>query len=105
VKKSALFFFTSFRRKPESSVFKALRTDWTPVFTGVTAGIQFFHSFRGVGGIWTAALLFSKKKVLSPIHKYFITMGDPTALPLPAENGMPLPPQNQSHFGRDVLPS
>ena len=37
VKKSILFFFTSFRRKPESSGFGALGTDWTPVFTGVTA--------------------------------------------------------------------
>jgi len=37
VKKSVLFFFTSFRRKPESSVFKALAIDRTPVFTGVTA--------------------------------------------------------------------
>jgi hypothetical protein len=37
VKKSVRFFFTSFRRKPESSVFKALAIDWTPVFTGVTA--------------------------------------------------------------------
>jgi hypothetical protein len=42
--------FTSFRRKPESSVFGALQTDWTPVFTGVTAEIQFFHSFRGTEG-------------------------------------------------------
>jgi len=49
VKKSIQFFFTSFRRKPESSVFKVLRTYWTPVFTGVTAENQFFHSF-GVGG-------------------------------------------------------
>jgi len=24
------------RRKPESSIFAALRTSWTPVFTGVT---------------------------------------------------------------------
>jgi hypothetical protein len=37
VKKSVRFFFTSFRRKPESSVFKALAIAWTPVFTGVTA--------------------------------------------------------------------
>ena len=51
MKKSIWFFFTSFRRKPESSVFKALRTDWTPVFTGVTAEIQFFHTFgEGEGG-------------------------------------------------------
>ena len=51
VKKSIWFFFTSFRRKPESRVFRALRTEWTPVFTGVTAEIQFFHSFReGKGG-------------------------------------------------------
>jgi hypothetical protein len=39
VKKSIWFFVTSFRRKPESSVFKTLRTCWTPVFTGVTAEI------------------------------------------------------------------
>jgi hypothetical protein len=54
VKKSIWFFFTSFRRnlsrqvlsrEPESSVFKALRTDWTPVFTGETAENQFFHTF------------------------------------------------------------
>gem|GEM_PF-2997847 len=37
VKKLLRFFFASFRRKPESSVFQTLRTDWTPVFTGVTA--------------------------------------------------------------------
>jgi len=54
VKKSIWFFFTSFRRTPdrspgqapESSVFRALRTDWTPVFTGVTAEIQFFDAFH-----------------------------------------------------------
>jgi len=45
VKKLISFFFTSFRRKPESSVFKTLAIDWTPVFTGVTAEIQFFHTF------------------------------------------------------------
>jgi hypothetical protein len=45
VKKSIWLFFTSFRRKPESSVFKALAIDWTPVFTGVTPEIQFFHTF------------------------------------------------------------
>jgi len=28
--------FLSFRRKPESSLFKQLQTIWTPVFTGVT---------------------------------------------------------------------
>ena len=51
VKKSVRFFFTSFRRKPESSFFKALAIDWTPVFTGVTAEIQFFHTFgEGQGG-------------------------------------------------------
>jgi hypothetical protein len=42
VKKSIWLFFTSFRRKPESSVFKPLAIAWTPVFTGVTAEIQFF---------------------------------------------------------------
>jgi hypothetical protein len=53
VKKLISFFFTSFRRKPESSVFKTLAIDWTPVFTGVTAEIQFIHTFpfgKGVGG-------------------------------------------------------
>jgi hypothetical protein len=45
VKKSIWPFFRSFRRKPESSFFTALRIDWTPVFTGVTAEIQFFHTF------------------------------------------------------------
>jgi len=50
VKKLISFFFTSFRRKPESSVFKPLAIDWTPVFTGVTAEIQFFHSFPRQGG-------------------------------------------------------
>jgi len=29
--------FLSFRRKPESSVFKNLRLTWTPAFDGVTA--------------------------------------------------------------------
>jgi len=46
VKKLIWFFFTSFRRKPESSVLTALRIDWTPVFTGVTPETQFFHTFR-----------------------------------------------------------
>ena len=41
----------SFRRKPESSSFKALRIFWTPVFTGVTADIQFFHTFSVMGGV------------------------------------------------------
>ncbi|MCX5912274.1 MAG: hypothetical protein NTV04_10115 [Deltaproteobacteria bacterium] len=36
MKKSIWVFFTSFRRKPESSFFKALPIFWTPVFTGVT---------------------------------------------------------------------
>jgi hypothetical protein len=51
VKKLISFFFTSFRRKPESSVFKTLAIDWTPVFTGVTAEIQFFHTFPAGEGI------------------------------------------------------
>jgi len=50
VKKLAWFFFTSFQRKPESSVFNALRTDWTPVFTGVTTEKQFFYTFPDLGG-------------------------------------------------------
>jgi len=37
VKKSIWFFFTPFRRKPESSLFKPLVIDWTPVFTGGAA--------------------------------------------------------------------
>jgi len=53
VKKCGSVFFPSFRRKPASSIFEALRTDWTPVpapdsdpgFTGVTTKRQFFHSF------------------------------------------------------------
>jgi len=49
VKKSIWVFFTSFRRKPESSFFKALPISWTPVFTGVTAEIQFFPTFGGEG--------------------------------------------------------
>jgi hypothetical protein len=36
VKKLVWCCFTSFRRKPESSVFKELRILWTPVFTGET---------------------------------------------------------------------
>jgi hypothetical protein len=47
VKRSIWFFFTSFRRKPESSVFNALTIDWTPVFTGVTTETQSFHTFGG----------------------------------------------------------
>ena len=45
VKKSICFLFTSFRRKPESSFFNGLAIYWTPVFTGATAKIQFFHTF------------------------------------------------------------
>jgi hypothetical protein len=47
-------FFASFRRTPdrspgqapESSAFKGLRTDWNLVFTGVTAKIRLFQTFR-----------------------------------------------------------
>jgi len=35
------FRFPSFRRKPESSLFKELQTIWTPVFTGVTTSCEF----------------------------------------------------------------
>jgi hypothetical protein len=66
VKKSIYFFFTSFRRKPESSFFKALQKYWTPVFTGVTAGTQFFHSFRGAGGISARPI-----KANPPISPFF----------------------------------
>jgi len=45
VKKSICFLFTAFRRKPESSFFNGLAIYWTPVFTGATAKIQFFHTF------------------------------------------------------------
>jgi len=68
VKKSIWFFFTSFRRKPESSVFKALQTYWTPVFTGVTAEIQFFHTFRGQGGIFLV-VAFAR---CAPAHGDFV---------------------------------
>jgi hypothetical protein len=52
VKKSIWFFFPSFRQKPESSFFNALRTYWTPVFTGVTTKNQFFHTFgEGLEGV------------------------------------------------------
>jgi hypothetical protein len=60
VRKFAWVFFPSFRRKPctawctgrksESSIFKPLRTVWTPVFTGVTTKRQFFHTFFVKGG-------------------------------------------------------
>ena len=50
VKKSISFFLTSFRRKPESSVFGTLRTDWTPVFTEVTTKIQFLQTFESQEG-------------------------------------------------------
>jgi hypothetical protein len=50
VKKFAWIFFPSFRRKPESSIFKPLRTAWTPVFTGVTTKRKFFHTFSGGEG-------------------------------------------------------
>ena len=33
-----------------SSIFKPLRTVWTPVFTGVTTKRQFFHTFFVKGG-------------------------------------------------------
>jgi hypothetical protein len=45
VKKSIWLFFTSFRRNPESRSFTNLQILWTPVFTGVTAEIQYFHTF------------------------------------------------------------
>ena len=45
VKKFAWLFSPSFRRRPESSIFKPLRTAWTPVFTGETTKWRFFHTF------------------------------------------------------------
>jgi len=51
VKKLEFPLFLSFRRKPESSIFKVLRTFWTPVFTGETTKKQFFHTFgEDLGG-------------------------------------------------------
>jgi hypothetical protein len=50
VKKLVWFSFASFRRKPESSISTALQINWTPAFAGVTAEIQFFHSFPHQGG-------------------------------------------------------
>ncbi len=49
LKKSGWVFSLSFRRKPESSIFDALRTAWTPVFTGVTTKKQIFHTFPSEG--------------------------------------------------------
>ena len=52
VKKPIWLFFTSFRRKPESSVFKALAIDWTPVFTGVRLKFNYFTpSGEGMVGV------------------------------------------------------
>jgi hypothetical protein len=45
VKKWVRHRFPSFRRKPESRGAKDLQRHWTPVVTGVTAKIQFPHSF------------------------------------------------------------
>jgi len=50
VKKLARCRFPSFRRKPESSNLRKLRTAWTPVFTGVTAKMGLFHSFAPACG-------------------------------------------------------
>ena len=63
--KSIRLFFASFRRKPESSVLRVLQTDWTPVFTGVTAEIQFFHSFQGI------TLEGEKRKKIKECRKRF----------------------------------
>jgi len=69
VKKSIWFLFASFRRKPESSVFRVLRTDWTPVFTGVTAEIQFFHTF-GEGREGVVSLGCGFAALCSLAHEY-----------------------------------
>jgi len=61
VKKSTWFFLASFLwRKPESSVFKVLAIHWTPVFTGVTTEIQFFHTF-GEGRVGVMSSIFFAK--------------------------------------------
>jgi hypothetical protein len=39
------FLFLSFRRKPESSVFKELKSDWTPDFTGVMGFCEITKGF------------------------------------------------------------
>jgi hypothetical protein len=57
VKKLILFFFIPANpgsgpgQALESSVFKALPTCWTPVFTGVTGEIQLFHTLGGEGRV------------------------------------------------------
>jgi len=38
--------FPSFRRKPESSLFKQLKAIWTPVFTGVTTFYEFINNYE-----------------------------------------------------------
>ncbi|MCX5911820.1 MAG: hypothetical protein NTV04_07805, partial [Deltaproteobacteria bacterium] len=48
----------------ESSVFKTLAIDWTPVFTGVTAEIQFFHIFPSEGGVRVG------RKISPPVNSY-----------------------------------
>jgi len=80
VKKSNWFFFTSFRRKPESSVFKALRTDWTPVFTGETAENQFFHTF---GGRVRVGVIMSRN-----FRAFYVYLPHPAPLP-PGEREFP----------------
>jgi hypothetical protein len=81
MKKSVLFYFVSFRPRigvrgklqPESSIFGALRTDWTPVFSGVTTQIQFFHSFGGQEG---DGALLSAERVAGEIScKLFLVPG------------------------------
>jgi hypothetical protein len=39
--KSRKSYFSSFRRKPESSLLNSLPILWTPVFTGVTTFTEF----------------------------------------------------------------
>jgi len=70
----------SFRRKPESSAFKVLRTYWTPVFTGVTAENKFFTPSGGAGGISEGffqrvrAIFFKKLKCYHLILSSFSTL-------------------------------
>jgi hypothetical protein len=45
VKKLGSVVYPAFRRNSESNIFNAIKTSWTPVFTGVTTKKEFFHTF------------------------------------------------------------
>ena len=71
VGKSACVIFPSFRRKPESSIFKSSRTASTPVFTGVTTKRQYLYTFplskRGWGDLRTISLIVGLALLLSAL--------------------------------------